>query len=69
MIMRIKQNDRWSRKVVEWGHPELRNMSKSSSQMENSTSIVMSTVPHERELVNAELNALLRWEDDGGQFT
>ena len=65
--MTIKQNDGWSRKVVRWGHPELRSVSRSSSKKENQTSIKTSTVPGERELINAELNALLRWEDDGGQ--
>ena len=69
MIVTTKQNDRWSRKVVHWRHPELRNISKGPSQTENQASTRISTVPVERKLINAELNALLRWEDDGGQPT
>jgi hypothetical protein len=69
MIVTTKQNDRWSRKVVHWRHPELRNISKGPSQTENQASTRISTVPVERELNNAELNALVRWEDDGGQPT
>jgi len=59
--MTTKRNDWRSRETVQWGHPELKNVSKGPSQTENQASTRMSTVPVERELIDAELNALLRW--------
>jgi len=67
--MTTRRNDQLNRTSVGWLGLEINHLNEVDSDPEDRMPIWVLAVSGERELRNSDLEALLRWEGDGGQTT